>query len=268
MTTDDASTWVLAISRAGWIAKGAVYALLGLLAILIAVDGSAPSDADQRGALRLLADNAAGPVLLVVLAAGLVLYAVHRGVGAVRHTDDDGLVERGGYLVSAAWSLVLAWSAVKIVSDRGSQSGGSSTPEKTSDGLLGTGWGTFLVFAAGVVVIVVGAVFAYRAVNQEFMDDIDLEPLTERTDRRVGEAFRWFGTFGWFGRALAMIAVGAFAIIAAVDSDVTSAAGYDRTLRKLGSHRPFGAISVFTVGVLLVIYGTMSALSAPFRSTS
>ena len=59
------------LARAGYVARGVIYVLMGVLAIQLA-RGVGGDNQDQEGALRLIADQAFGRVLLAIVALGWV----------------------------------------------------------------------------------------------------------------------------------------------------------------------------------------------------
>src|SRR4026208_2147141 len=77
---DSASLEVLA--RVGLIAYGVVHLLIGWLALQIAW-GAAGKSADSSGALRTLADQPFGKILLCLVAVGLVALALWQASEAV-----------------------------------------------------------------------------------------------------------------------------------------------------------------------------------------
>ena len=64
-----------ALARAGLTARGIIYILIGLIAVLVALGHSA-READQQGAIQLLAGKPYGLVALWLLAIGFVAYAL------------------------------------------------------------------------------------------------------------------------------------------------------------------------------------------------
>src|SRR5579862_7870685 len=66
-----------ALARGGLAARGVIYVLIGWVAILVAI-GQSSHEADQRGALQLLASKPYGAVLLWLLAIGFAAYALWR----------------------------------------------------------------------------------------------------------------------------------------------------------------------------------------------
>jgi hypothetical protein len=65
------------LARAGLTARGIIYILIGWVAVLIAL-GRSSHEADQEGALQLLAGKPYGAVSLWLLAVGFAAYALWR----------------------------------------------------------------------------------------------------------------------------------------------------------------------------------------------
>src|SRR6202522_2812957 len=65
------------LARAGLTARGVIYILIGLVAVLVAL-GQSKREADQLGALQLLAGKSYGLVSLWLLGIGFAAYALWR----------------------------------------------------------------------------------------------------------------------------------------------------------------------------------------------
>src|SRR5689334_15196367 len=65
------------LSRAGFVARGLVYGIIGILALKLAI-GSGGKATDQEGAMKTLAQQPLGKVMLLALAVGLAGYAMWR----------------------------------------------------------------------------------------------------------------------------------------------------------------------------------------------
>ena len=72
--TLDEHPWVERAARFGWLAKGAVYALMGLTAFTIGRHRPTPDDASPEGAVAQLRSTPFGTALICALVVGLVLY--------------------------------------------------------------------------------------------------------------------------------------------------------------------------------------------------
>ena len=69
------------LARAGIAARGVIYAIIGVLAIKLAV-GSGGETTNQQGALATIAKQPFGKALLILMAIGLAGYAIWRLVRA------------------------------------------------------------------------------------------------------------------------------------------------------------------------------------------
>jgi hypothetical protein len=112
---------LLTVARLGWVAKGVVYALLGVLVVPIAVEGlttersgNGGREASQVGAVTEIAETSFGAVALWIIAGGLGLYIFWRLVSILLPAENTAKAwaTRAGYLVSAVMYSVLAWTAV------------------------------------------------------------------------------------------------------------------------------------------------------------
>jgi len=70
------------LARAGFVARGLIYGIIGILAIKLAV-GAGGTTTNQQGALRTIAHQPFGKVLLILVAIGLAGYALWRFVRAL-----------------------------------------------------------------------------------------------------------------------------------------------------------------------------------------
>jgi hypothetical protein len=86
--------WFEWLARAGLVARGAIYGIIGVLALEMAF-GAGGKTTNQSGALGELAKQPGGKILLVLMAIGLFGYAFWRllraAVGHGPEESDDGL---------------------------------------------------------------------------------------------------------------------------------------------------------------------------------
>lgn len=257
---------VVRLGRVGWVAKGVVYALTGILALLIAFDPfghGAGDEASQSGAIATIAQQPAGAMLLTVVAVGLVVYSSWRIVSTLLPADNDveTWLTRAGYLVSAGTYLVLAWSAMSFARNPGDSSGSEdSTVNGLTRSLLEFSGGRWLVGAVGVAVMAVGAYFFRKGVAATF--ESQLEP--GGVGRVSHQTLIHMGRIGWIGRAAMMALIGFFLTRAAVLFDHHEAQGLDGSLRKV-VHTSLGTALALAVGAGLIVYGVFCVLSAPRR---
>jgi hypothetical protein len=260
------------VGRAGWFAKGVVYVVAGILALLIASKASGWSkspaagaqEASPTGALKTIAHSTGGPVLLGVLAIGMLLYAAWRVVSAFLPGDTDakGWLKRIGFIVSAVIYTTFAITAFGLATSKESTAttNGNSTVAKTSGGIMQHGGGRLLIGAVGVIVIAVGLYRIVKGFKQDVNDELDLSSVP--AERR-----RWterLGAVGEVGRGLGIGLIGYFLLRAAVTYDPNQATGLDGALRTLVA-KSGGLIIVLVVGVGFVAYGLFCLLTFTHR---
>ena len=83
------SSWVERLGRLGYATKGAVYAIVGALALAVAI-GAGGQTTDPSGALEMVGEQPFGLILLILIAVGLAGYAFWRLFQAVKDPDREG----------------------------------------------------------------------------------------------------------------------------------------------------------------------------------
>ena len=260
---------LVTFGRVGWIAKGIVYGLTGVLALLIGIrarNGStsgAEGEASQIGAIARIAQNSYGVVLLYVMAAGLVIYSLWRLVTVVLPAANDlkGWATRLGYLVSAITYLLLAFTAVSFARNPGNPDDGEDGKvEQFTTDFMSRDGGRIVIFIVGAVLMLIAAVFIWKAVGATFRSQL----LPGKVGPVSHEMLVTLGRIGWMGRAGMMALIGFFLARAAINFNPDDAQGLDGSLRKAAASGA-GTILVIAVGAGLLVYGLFCALSAPKR---
>jgi hypothetical protein len=234
-------------ARLGLVAYGIVHILVAVLALGIAWRVPTGTSANTTGALRTLATEPLGRVLLWGVAAGfaaLVLWQL--GEALLGHRDKDGTtrtVERLGSAGRVAVYAALGYAAVRIAAG---SSGGTEQPDEVSTSLMRLPAGPLLVAGVGLVIAAIGAYLVYKGLSGR-----SGKHLTTRG--RSGTAGTWavrVGQFGHVAKGVALILVGALFGWAAVTYDPRKAGGLDVALHQLRD-QPFGppALTVVAVGI-------------------
>jgi hypothetical protein len=261
---------LVTVGRLGWVAKGVVYGLLGVLAVPIALQGghearsgdAQQQEASQLGAVAEIAESSFGRPLLYLMAVGLVLYAAWRLVSVALPAESSAkaLLTRVGYLISAAVYATLGWTAISFARrerSAGAESEDSRIEQFTRDVMANTA-GRWLVGALGAAVVGIAVYFVMRGVKASFRDE--LEP---RDVGPVGhQSIVTLGRVGWVGRGVVTGLVGWLLIRAAVDFRPDEAKGFDGALRAATGSAP-GSILVGFAAVALIVYGIFCIVSAP-----
>ena len=250
------------LARAGLVARGVVYGLIGILAIKVAF-GSGGETTDQQGALKTIAGQPFGKVLLVLVAIGLAGYALWRlvraAIGRGPETGADDAKDRISGVVSGIAYAALCVTAVKILIGSSSSSSSSKT-EKATGGVLDWPLGRYLVIAAGLVVLGVAVDQALKGIKQKFLED----SKTEQMSPGVDQAFTAVGVVGHLARAVVFALIGWFVVKAAIDYDPDKAVGLDQALAKLSSSA-FGPVVLGIVAAGLIAFACYSVLDARYR---
>jgi hypothetical protein len=248
------------LARGGFLARGAIYGIIGILAIKLAL-GSGGKTTNQQGALKTIAHQPFGKVLLVLAACGLGGYALWRLTrAALGHgpEDSDSTFDRIAALGSGIVYAILCAIAVGIL--LGSSSGSSGNTGKTTGGVLGWPGGPWLVGIAGVVLIGIGVYQAYKGATHDFLHD----SKTEQMGPRIRPWITFIGTFGHLARAVVFGLVGVFLIKAAVDYNPSKAVGIDGALAKLQG-QSYGSLLLGIVAAGLIAFALYSISDARYR---
>lgn len=255
--------WVTTLTRAGWAAKAIVYGIIGWAAIVIATGRPGRTEAEYSGIVALLVDDWWTRLLLLAVAAGLALYTAFRvlSVLLIDSVDLDGWAHRVAFSASAVTYAAVVWAAVDAAIT-GTHTNGRSSVERVSSQLLQSMGGRWLVGASAVAAFAVAVYFVVKGLTRSFLRQLNLDGLSDA--RR--HALEWLGAVGWIGRGAVVAAVAMFLLGAAVQADPADARGLDRSLQEVAVSSPAGAVTVFIVGVLLVLYALFCAASAPQRS--
>src|SRR5512141_670673 len=185
--------------RLGYMARGLIWGVIGLLAFQVAV-GSGGALTDQQGAIAALGNTPLGKILLYVMLLGLVgygLWGVIRAVVDPLHEGNDakGVVQRVGYLVSGISYGLLALATYGLITAKATAatSGAQAAQtQQTTASILTQPWGPVVVALAAAIVIGVGLLQIYTAFRPKFNPQFQLAA-------RTGTARKWIERLGRFG---------------------------------------------------------------------
>jgi hypothetical protein len=247
------------LARGGLVARGVVYAIIGVLALKLAL-GDGGDATNQQGALQKIADAPFGKVLLAIVAVGLIGYAAWRllraalGHGPEAHDDTK---DRISSLASGIAYTALSVTAIMILAGSG---GGGGNPDKATGGVLDWPAGRVLVAIGGLVFIGVAIDQAIKGLKRKFLEDSKTEQMGEGTRK----AFTGVGIAGHVARAVVFTLIGWFLIRAAIDYNPDEAVGLDGALAKLGQST-FGPAVLGLVAAGLVAFAVYSIFDARYR---
>jgi len=255
------STGFEVLSRAGFVARGLIYGLIGLFAFEVAVSDTGKLT-NQQGVLRTVADQPLGGFLLVLLSIGLGGYAVWRLVrAALGHGPEgtDSTLERLGGVGSGLVYGGLCVAAIGIL--MGSSSAGpSSKPDHTTAGVFDWPAGRWLVGLAGIVFLGVAAYQLVKGVRRTFLEELETGQMSDGTKAWI----TWIGTIGHVARAIVFALVGWFLLRAAYEFDAKETVGLDGALTKI-VQAAYGPWLLGLVAAGLISFGVYSLSEARYR---
>ena len=248
------------VARVGFLAKGLVYALIGVLAVQVALGSS--EQADQKGALQAVAAQPGGSIVLWAMVVGFLGYALWRFSEAAwgRRDETDQTkrtVKRIGSAANGLLYLGLAYLAFRTVT--AAASGGNDSADVTAT-VLGWPGGALIVGLAGIVVLVIAAALTYRGIKTDFEKHLDTGSMSPRTFTAV----RRLGQVGYVARGCVLALVGVLVITAAVQHRPGKARGFDVALHSL-AEAPFGQALLVAVGLGLLCFGAYCVAEARYR---
>ncbi|WP_323184368.1 DUF1206 domain-containing protein [Streptomyces canus] len=252
-----------AAGRAGFVARGVVYVLIGALALRIALgSGNGGKSADRQGALAQVVEQPFGKVLLWAMVVGFASMALWRGARAVlskgpRRKAGSRLLDGG----RAVFYAFVCWTTA-VYADGGQGSDGNEQSRDWTASALKLSYGQVLVGAAGCLLIGIGAVLAVRAAMGRFLEQLDTAGMSHRTKQVVTAL--GVGVGGGVARGGVFAAAGIFILVAAVRFDPDEAKGVDATLRSF-TQTPLGPWLLVAVAIGLILFGVFSFASARWR---
>lgn len=256
---DSASLAVLA--RVGLIAYGVVHLLIGWLALQIAW-GAASRSADSSGALRTLADQPFGKILLCLVAVGLVALALWQASVAVwDYRNHEGANRVRKQVTSGAKAVIYAALGVSAASFAlGLGSWGSQSQQQTTSGVLAWPAGQVIVLVTGLIIIGVGVAGVVKGVKKSFIEEIDtssMSPVAREGVARLGQV-------GYIAKGVALGVVGSLLSYAALTFERQNAQGLDGALQAIMA-QPFGTYLLTAVALGFVAFGLFALLASRYR---
>lgn len=243
--------------RPGLVAYGLVHLVLGWLALQLAL-GDRQKSASSSGAVRTLAQQPLGLVLVWLVALGmllLVLWQLWEAFGGHRGVDATTRLRRRVTSVGKACVYgYIGYNALSIAIGSGSSGGGTDSLTARIMNLPG---GQVLVGLVGAGIIAVGGYLAWKGLSEKFTED-----LTARGRRGTSGTFTvWLGKVGYVAKGAALAVVGILFGYAAVTHDAQRSGGLDQALQKV-LQQPFGPYVLGAMAVGIGCFGVFCFVHA------
>jgi hypothetical protein len=253
--------WIRSAARLGHVSTGAVYLVVGIVALSATIDVHVRVTGAQ-GALHRLLDRPLGVIAVIGIAVGLIADACWQMVRAATDADRAGAglrgwAERGGWIVSGVVHFGLAVAAIKLV---------VGIPQTTSEAQAKE-WVALLLFvgpwAVGAIALGVGGVavfLLYRAWVGDVDKQLDLRQMT----RAGGLVVLGLGALGLVARAVVYGVIAWFLMLSAVTANSLRARGLGGAFRAIG-HERYGPPLLAAIALGFIANGLVEILRARYR---
>ncbi len=248
------------LARAGYAARGLVFVILAGFTAIAAIDAQT-RPVDGKDALRALLTQPFGSVLLAVLSAGLLCFALWREVQSVLDvdrfgSDPRGLARRAVY--GAAGLFYVAFASVSLSMIVGVH---TTTTDRAvrdwTEWLLGQPLGEMAVGAIGVAIIAAGIGIGVAGVRADFRRRIALK----MKPRRVVTAL---GCVGYLTRAAVIGLIGLFLVFAALHANAHEATGLAGALLVI-KRQAYGSVLLGVTSLGFLAFGAYGLAEALYR---
>ena len=254
-----APAWVVLVMRAGYLARGIVYGLIGFFAAHAAWMGGHAEGAEE--ALAALLDERFGIPLLWAIAAGAFCFAVwcllagamdldRRGTGAA------GIFARADFAGTGLLYIVIA-VFVGQMAYRGYTTGGEGEGrEEGTAWLLALPAGGWIVIGVGLGFVAAGLWFGYKAFAGLYRERLRDTAVVERLDPVC--------RFGWTANGAVVAILGGFLIWAGWTLDPSRAGGFAEAFA-IVRQGTFGRILLLILGFGFVAFAVECFVEAAYR---
>ena len=252
-------------ARFGYAAKGFVYAAIGILALMAAFNIYGGKMTGASGALKEIAQQPFGKILLLFIAINLIGYAVWKLIQAFKDPRNQrsgfsGLLNRLSCIITAvAYSGIAVESGLLTLNF---QSGGNS--KKSEDDwaalIMQQSWGRWLVGLVGAIIIGFGMWQIRLAYKIKFRQNINLKKFSSGQKKWLLNISR----YGIAVRGLVFAAFGFFILEAAHQYNPEKVRGLDGVLFTF-VQQPFGKLLLALAATGIIAYAVYLFILAFFR---
>lgn len=249
-------------ARAGFAARGAVYCLVGALALMAAIDAGGDVGGGES-ALRGLVSHPFGALMLGAVGLGLVFFAAWRFVAAAvdadRHGNSaKGLGTRAIHVVSGLVNGALAFTAFGLALGLGTSGGKEdAAAQDWTSWLLSQPFGRWLTAAVGLGIVAGGVFHLWKSWKGDMLKRLSVPAAHRDLALMLGRA-------GYAARGVVFGVIGGFLIVAAIRSDSAEAKGLGGALTAL-EDQPYGWALLALVAAGVAAFGAFGFVQARWR---
>jgi hypothetical protein len=259
-----AHPWVRRLLRLGFVARGVLYSLLGLLTLWsIARNGG-----KARGGMTTTFESihAVGPgfILLVGLALGFAGFAIGMMWTAIFDWNLEGkskvaLAKRAGSFINGLVHVSLTASTVYLIA--GHQAAAHSE-RRWTELALRYPLGREGVIAGGLYAIGFGVFLLSKIVTGKLDPLLDLNAVLPT---QLANVASWIGRFGMLARGVIYVTIGVVLAYAGWSKDASNVVGIGGAMHQV-SRNTFGAVSLALIAAGVFAYGLLMFVEARYRT--
>ena len=255
------------MARAGFVAKGTVYAIIGILTFKAAFNMGGGQKSGKMQVLQFLDQQPFGNFLLVLMGLGLLCYAAWRFVEAIKdpeHIGDDtkGKAKRAAFFISGI--IYLGFAVLALLRVFNSGGGSPSSGSQTKSSFLASETGLILIGIAGAGIIIAGIYEFIKAYKNDYFKKFNLYSISDEKKR---ESIKKTAEFGLAARGVIFLIIGYFALKAALHNNPSEI----KTTREVFSFIQDSSYGPWLMGIVaagLVAYAIYMFLMAKYRNFS
>ena len=244
-------------ARAGYLAKGVVYMLIGAIAAGAALGSGRAGD--SRDAFSELYEKPFGRFMLAAIGIGLLAYAGWRWYSGIANPEDRKPGMRLMYVGTGIVNFAIAFEALRMAFANRDTNTSNQAPHWTAE-VMTKPMGMWIVLGVGAVFAGYGVAQVIRALRSKLDKKLHLGELEPRTRLWVRRTAR----LGIAARGIVFAVVGIFLLKAGREHDPSEARDLGAALEAV-QQQPFGAWLLGGVAAGLFMYGFYNLVRARYR---
>ncbi len=249
--------WVVPVMRVGYAARGAVYIVVGGLALSAAFHGGEAEG--TTSALAQLRNEPWGIPMLWAISVGLFAYAVWRLIDSFLDLEDygseaKGLIARAGQVVTGLIHGAIGVSVAGLA--LGQSSGGGDSATDWTAKVMTWPYGPTIVICTGLVTLGAGIFYAHKGLTGKYKRALRVTPLTERLDPVM--------KYGFVAQGAVVGIIGVLMVYAGFTTDPQEAGGVGTALGQL-SGVAYGRVLLGVVALGLLAFALENIVEAIYR---
>ncbi|WP_254391777.1 DUF1206 domain-containing protein [Terribacillus sp. DMT04] len=259
---EETKPWIRRFGRVGYMVKGIVYMVIGVLALFSALHLGGETTG-TTGMLEQLSGIPFGNMLLWFIGIGLIGYVSWDAIQAITAPNNNKgsrvkkIVTRINHGVS---TILYAGVSLNALSFAATNHSWGEHSKSLSEKLLTYPLGTWLVGCVGIIVIIFGVQQVFSGATGSFLRQFNRMEMNKK-EKRIA---LYAGRVGKISRGIVFNIMGSFFIITAIQAKTYQARGIDGALSKI-IQQPFGRWMLGVVALGFILYGVYCVIRGRYQ---